>query len=144
MNQKRYFTNRNFLFTHPMTFKKIKLYLWFSKWNVVRNVSCNTCSKNVNACRHFQWNTDSVLSSEFCLQTLRFFRYIEVYGHSRAQTIVWSNRVQSNYVYKKMKMRDLHFTPVNSLSAEDTKDGSTCESVQLLEIHITALHWILL
>jgi hypothetical protein len=41
-------------------------------------------------------------------------------------------------------MRDLDFTPMNSLSAEDKKDGSACESVQSLEIHITALHWILL
>jgi len=41
-------------------------------------------------------------------------------------------------------MQDLHFTPVNSPSATDTNDESTCESLQSLEIRITALDWIML
>jgi hypothetical protein len=39
-------------------------------------------------------------------------------------------------------MQDLDFTPVNLSSATDTKDGSACESLQSLEIRITALDWI--
>jgi hypothetical protein len=41
-------------------------------------------------------------------------------------------------------MQDLNFTPMNSPSATDTMDGSTCESLQSLEIRITALDWIML
>jgi hypothetical protein len=41
-------------------------------------------------------------------------------------------------------MQDLNFTPMNSLSATDTKNGSTCESLQSLEIRIIALDWIML
>jgi predicted CoA-binding protein len=50
----------------------------------------------------------------------------------------------SNYVFKKLQMQDLHFTPVNSPSATDTKDESACESLQSLEICIIALDWIML
>ena len=35
-------------------------------------------------------------------------------------------------------------TPVNSPSATDTKDGTACESLQSLEIRISALDWIML
>jgi len=41
-------------------------------------------------------------------------------------------------------MQDLHFTPMNSPSATDTKEGSASESLQSLEILITALHWVML
>ena len=54
-----------------------------------------------------------------------------------------SNAVESNYVFKNPQMKDLHFIAVNSLSATDTKDGSACESLQSLEICITALDWIM-
>jgi len=38
-------------------------------------------------------------------------------------------------------MQDLDFIAVNSPSAKDTKDGSACESVASLEIHISTLEW---
>jgi len=41
-------------------------------------------------------------------------------------------------------MQDHHFTAVNTPSATDTKDGSACEYLQSLEIHVTALDWIML
>jgi len=41
-------------------------------------------------------------------------------------------------------MPDLDFTPVNSLNAMDTKDGSAFESQNALQFFITALDWILL
>jgi hypothetical protein len=41
-------------------------------------------------------------------------------------------------------MQDLDFSAVNSPNATDTKNGSACESLQSLEIRITALHWIAL
>jgi hypothetical protein len=41
-------------------------------------------------------------------------------------------------------MEDLHFTPVKSLGATFTKDGSPCESLQSLEIRVTELDWIML
>jgi hypothetical protein len=58
--------------------------------------------------------------------------------------ITYSISDESNHVLKKLQMQDLHFTPVNSPSATDTKDGSACESLQSLEIYITALDWIML
>jgi hypothetical protein len=36
-------------------------------------------------------------------------------------------------------MEDPKFTPVNSLSATETKDGSAGESLQSLEIRVTEL-----
>jgi len=41
-------------------------------------------------------------------------------------------------------MQDLNFTPVKSPSATDIKDGSACESLQSLEMRITALDWFVL
>ena len=41
-------------------------------------------------------------------------------------------------------MQNLHFTAVNSSNPTDTKDGSAYESLQSLEIHITALDGIML
>jgi len=41
-------------------------------------------------------------------------------------------------------MQDLNLSTVNSPSATDTKDGSACQSLQSLELHITALEWIML
>ena len=41
-------------------------------------------------------------------------------------------------------MQHFHFTPVNSPSVTDTKDGSACESLQSLETRISALYWIML
>jgi hypothetical protein len=41
-------------------------------------------------------------------------------------------------------MEDPHFTPVNSLSATDTKDGSAGESLQSLEIRFKELDWVML
>jgi hypothetical protein len=41
-------------------------------------------------------------------------------------------------------MQDFNSTPLNSPSAADTKDGSACESLQSLEIRISALDWIML
>jgi len=39
---------------------------------------------------------------------------------------------------------EFDFILVNSPSATDTKDGSACESLQSLELHITALDWFML
>ena len=39
-------------------------------------------------------------------------------------------------------MHDLVFTPVNAPCS--IKDGAACESLQSLELHITALNWIVL
>jgi hypothetical protein len=41
-------------------------------------------------------------------------------------------------------MEDPHFTPVNSLSATDTKDGTAGDYLQSLEIRVTELDWIML
>ena len=53
-----------------------------------------------------------------------------------------SSAVESNFIFKNPQI--LHYTPVNSPSATDTKDGSECESVQSLEFRIIALDWIVL
>ena len=45
---------------------------------------------------------------------------------------------------KKLQMQELDFTPVNSPNAKDTKDGSAFESLNALEIFVTALDWMLL
>ena len=50
-----------------------------------------------------------------------------------------SKAVESNYVFKKLQMQDLDFSPVNSPSATYSKDGCACESLQPLEIRISAL-----
>jgi hypothetical protein len=41
-------------------------------------------------------------------------------------------------------VQDIAFTPVNAPSSTDTKNGSACESLQSLELHVTALDWIML
>jgi hypothetical protein len=41
-------------------------------------------------------------------------------------------------------MEDLHFTPVNTLIATDTKDESAGESLQSLELLVTELALIML
>jgi len=38
-------------------------------------------------------------------------------------------------------MQDVNFATVNSPSATDIKDGSSCEFLQSFEIRITALDW---
>jgi hypothetical protein len=41
-------------------------------------------------------------------------------------------------------MEDPHFTPVNSFSDTDTKDGSAGDSLQSLEFRVIELDWIML
>jgi hypothetical protein len=46
--------------------------------------------------------------------------------------------------YNKPQMQDLDFSPVELPSVTDTKDGSTCESLQSQEFRVTALKLIML
>jgi hypothetical protein len=71
-------------------------------------------------------------------------RYIAVCHHVGPDTTAQPISVESNYVFWKLQIQDLDFTPVNSPSATDTKGGAACESLQSLEIHITELDWIML
>ena len=57
-------------------------------------------------------------------------RYIEVCQQVGPDTTAHSISVESNYVFKKLQMQDLHFTPVISPSATGTKCGTACESLQ--------------
>jgi len=66
------------------------------------------------------------------------YRSAYIYG---ADKISYPSALGSNYVFKKLQMQDFEFTPVNSPSANLTKDVYACENLQSLEIRFSALDW---
>jgi hypothetical protein len=70
-------------------------------------------------------------------------RYIEVCQYVGPDITAQSISFESNCVFKKLQTQDLNFTVVKSLNETDTNVRSSCESLQSLELHITALDWIM-
>ena len=71
-------------------------------------------------------------------------RYIDDGQNVGSDITAQSISFEANYVFKKLQLEDFDFISVNVPCSTDTKDGSACESLKLLEIHITALGWIML
>jgi len=69
--------------------------------------------------------------------------YLDVWRSANmSQLIQYHNPVQSSPIMKLLKKRtkvEPYFTPVNLHRATYMKDVSVCESLETLEIHITAL-----
>lgn len=55
--------------------------------------------------------------------------YIEVCQQFGPDIISQSISVETNYVFKNLRMQDIDVSPVNSSSATDIKDGFSCESL---------------
>ena len=71
-------------------------------------------------------------------------RHIEACQNVGPDITAQSISVELNCVFNKLKLQDFESIPVNAPSSTDTKDGCACESLQSLELHFTALDWIVL
>ena len=71
------------------------------------------------------------------------FRYREVCQHFEPDITLQSISVESKCVFKKLEMQDLDFTLVKAPCSTNTNGGSAWKFLQSLELHVTALDWIM-
>ena len=71
------------------------------------------------------------------------FRYREVCQHFEPDITLQSISVESKCVFKKLEIQDLDFTLVKAPCSTDTNGGSDWKFLQSLELHVTALDWIM-
>jgi hypothetical protein len=79
-----------------------------------------------------------VFTSKFC-KGCPLYLYMEICQNVGPDITAQSISVEPSCVFKKLQIQDLNFTIVNAPCSTDTKDGSTCDSLQLL--NSISLHW---